>query len=157
MMVGGTGLLLGWKKNVEVLQHPTERGISEKMEEWLPLDSLVHIADKELIARKGMEISSQLDKLDARPDKGMVKIIYKDHYYSVQVDAVTGMVLAFEYRTSDLIEHLHDGTFIDNLFKIPGGIFKLIYTSILSVSLITFATTGFWLWYGPKVMRKKRR
>lgn len=154
IIVGSTGLLLGWKKNVSALQQPPEQGISTNMDNWLSMDSLILIANEELVKQRGVGISLEVDKIDARPTKGMVKVIYKQHYYSVQLDAVTGQVLAFEYRTSDLIEHLHDGTFIDQLFHIPGGIFKLIYTSILSLALITFSVTGFWLWYGPKIMRR---
>ena len=149
-----TGLMLGWKKNVDVLQHPTAKGSSKILSDWLPMDTLVAIAHYEMKARNGGDISLELSKVDARPDKGIVKVIYEDHYNSVQLDAVTGEVLSYEYRTSDLIEQLHEGTFIDNYLGLPNGIFKLFYTTILGLALITFTVTGFWLWYGPKVMRK---
>lgn len=118
------------------------------------MDTLVALAHNEMKARNGANISLELSKVDARPDKGIVKVIYENHYNSVQLDAVTGEVLSYEYRTSDLIEHLHEGTIIDNYFGLPNGIFKLFYTSIMGLALITFTITGFWLWYGPKVMRK---
>lgn len=153
MMIGITGLFLGWKKNVDVLQHPTQKGVSKNAQAWLPMDSLMTIATTELVAWKGEAYSPEIDKIDARPDKGIVKIIFKEHYYSLQLDAQTGKVLSYEYRTSDLIEHLHDGTFVDELLGIPGGIFKLFYTTILGTALLIFSITGFWLWYGPKVMK----
>ncbi|MEQ8474656.1 PepSY-associated TM helix domain-containing protein [Fulvivirga sp.] len=153
--VAVTGLMLGWKKNVDILQHPTAKGASNDVSKWLPMDSLIEISHRELIARNGDEISLILSKVDARPDRGIVKVIYEEHYNSVQLDAVTGEVLSYEYRTSDLIEHLHEGTIIDNYFGLPNGIFKLFYTSVLGLALITFTITGFWLWYGPKVMRKE--
>lgn len=149
-----TGLLLGWKKNVDILQQPTAKGSSKDLSEWLPMDSLIVIAAEELKLRNGENVDLELSKVDARPDKGIVKVIYEKHYYSVQLDAVTGKVLSYEYRTSDLIEQLHEGTIVDNYFGLPNGIFKLFYTSVLGLALITFTITGFWLWYGPKVMRK---
>ncbi len=152
-LVAITGLLLGWKKNVDMLQQPTAKGSSENLSEWLPMDTLIIIANKELMVHNA-DISLTISKVDVRPDKGIVKVIYEDHYYSVQIDAVTGAVLSYEYRTSDLIEQLHEGTIVDNYLGLPNGIFKLFYTSILSLALITFTITGFWLWYGPKVMRR---
>ncbi len=87
----------------------------------------------------------------------MVKIIFKGHYYSLQLDAETGEVLSHEYRTSDLIEHLHEGTFIDKLFGLPGGIFKLFYTTVLGTAMVVFSVTRFWLWYGPKIMWRNNK
>ncbi|MTI38358.1 PepSY-associated TM helix domain-containing protein [Fulvivirga lutimaris] len=150
-----TGLMLGWKKKVDVLQHPTAKGSSKNLSEWLPMDTLVALAHNEMKARNGADISLELSKVDARPDKGIVKVIYENHYNSVQLDAVTGEVLSYEFRTSDLVEHLHEGTIIDNYFGLPNGIFKLFYTTVLGMALMTFTITGFWLWYGPKVMRKR--
>lgn len=156
IIVGVTGVFLGWKKYVDVLQYPTQTGISENANEWLPMDSLITIATAEIQAWKGPDYSTEIDKIDVRPDKGIVKFIYKEHYHSLQLDATSGEVLSHEYRTSDLMEHLHDGTFIDRHFGISGGVFKLIYTSILGIALIVFSITGFWLWYGPKLMRGRR-
>lgn len=154
-VVAITGLLLGWKKNVNGLQKPTQKGISTVVKEWLPMDSLISIANRELIKHKGPDISLDINKVDARPDKGIVKVIYEDHYYSLQVDASNGAVLSFEYRMSDLIEQLHEGTWVDNQLGLPGGVFKLFYTTTIGIALLTFTISGFWLWYGPKVMRKK--
>ncbi|MEJ2005854.1 MAG: hypothetical protein P8X57_13055 [Cyclobacteriaceae bacterium] len=58
------------------------------------------------------------------------------------------------YRRSDFIENLHDGSIVDNIANIPGGYFKLFYTTLTGLALLTFTITGFWLWYGPKHMRK---
>ena len=157
IIVGITGLFLGWKKNVDVLQYPSQRGVSNNVSTWLSTDSLVNIATTKLVKWKGKEYSTEIDKIDARPDKGMVKVIFKEHHYSLQLDAETGEVLSYEYRTSDLIEQLHDGTFIDKLFGLPGGVFKLFYTTVLGTALVLFSVSGFWLWYGPKIMRKDKK
>ncbi|MCK0159868.1 PepSY-associated TM helix domain-containing protein [Allomuricauda sp. F6463D] len=155
IIVGMTGAFLGWKKHVDVLQYPTKKGISQNAHEWLSMDSIMTISTSEIQAWKGPEYSSEIDKIDVRPDKGIVKIIYKEHYYSLQLDATSGKVLSHEYRASDLMEHLHDGAIVDRLFGIPGEMFKLVYSSILGIALVVFSITGFWLWYGPKRMKRK--
>jgi uncharacterized iron-regulated membrane protein len=35
-----------------------------------------------------------------------------------------------------------------------GDWIKLIYNTIMGLALILFTVTGFWLWYGPKRMRR---
>lgn len=156
LILGITGILLGWKKNSGgMLQAKTYSGSTEGLKNWLPLDSLKSIAIAVIQQNISKDISTDIDKLDVRPDKGMVKVIFNDHYNAVQLDGVTGEVLHIEYRTSDLIEHIHDGTIIDNWLNIPAGIFKLVYTSITGLATVIFSITGFWLWYGPKRMRNQ--
>ena len=84
----------------------------------------------------------------------MVKFIFEHHYNGVQLDGTTGSILQITRRNSDLIENIHDGSILDRVLGIDGDILKLIYTSIIGISLLLFSLTGFWLWYGPKVMRK---
>lgn len=157
MIIGITGILLGWKKNVDIIQRPTALGATTNMTEWLPLDSLLSLAHNEMIERKGKDLSLKINKLDVRPDKGIVKVIYEDHFYSVQVDAANGHILSFEHRTADLIEQIHEGTWVDNFLGLPGGVFKLFYTTVTGLALIVFTITGFWLWYGPKRMRSAKK
>lgn len=154
IIVAVSGMLLGWKKHLPVLQHPTQQGVSASPSEWLPMDSLIRIANHTLESETGNKLSVQIDKIDARPDKGVVKIVYADHYHSFQIDAVSGEVLSSEYRTSDLIEQIHDGSIIDRVLGWTGGTFKLIYSSAISLALIGCTLTGFWLWYGLKRKRK---
>lgn len=156
MILAITGLLLGWKKNLPLLQKPTQKAVSTDVSQWLPMDTLLTIANAALEQRFGDQLSNELDKLDVRPGNGIIKVLYKKHYYSFQIDATTGVILSTEYRTSDLVEHIHDGTFIDNYLNLPGGIFKLFYTTLLGTALAVFVLTGFWLWYGPKWMRHKK-
>ncbi|MDZ7775646.1 MAG: hypothetical protein U5L09_08650 [Bacteroidales bacterium] len=54
-----------------------------------------------------------------------------------------------------MLENIHDGSILDKLLGFEGETFKLIYTSIMSLALLLFAVTGFWLWYGTIRLRKK--
>lgn len=155
IILGLTGILLGWKKNSGgLIQAKTYSGSTNGLEGWLPLDSLQNIAISIISDSISPSLSTEIDKLDVRPDKGMLKVIFANHYHAVQLDGVNGEILHIEYRMSDLIEHIHDGTIVDNWLNLPNGIFKLVYTSLTGLATLIFSITGFWLWYGPKRMRK---
>mgnify|MGYP006183408223 CR=1 FL=1 len=94
--------------------------------------------------------------IDVRDEKGIVKFIFAKHYYGIQLDGATGAVLSIGKRRSDVVENIHDGSIIDNYLGTNGYV-KLIYTIVMSVALLVFTITGFWLWYGPKYMRKTSR
>ncbi len=87
----------------------------------------------------------------------MVKIVFADHYWAVQLDASTGQILHIEKRRADFIENLHDGSYFDKLTGNDGQVFKLGYTSIMGLSLLMLTISGFWLWYNPKRIRKKKQ
>ena len=67
---------------------------------------------------------------------------------------MTGELLHIEKRRSDFIEKVHDGSILDYYFKTGKEPFKLVYTTVMGLALLIFTVTGFWLWYGPKRMRK---
>lgn len=153
-----TGLLLGWKKNSGGLILPkTSIGTSTNLSNWLPVDSLEKIAVNTLHDSVDASLSVELDRIDIRHNKGIVKFIFVDDYWEIQLDGATGNVLQILYRKSDLIEDLHDGSYLDYYFKTKGEPIKLIYTSIMGIALFIFTVTGFWLWYGPKQLRNKKR
>lgn len=151
-VIAVTGLLLGWKKNFSYLQAPSHKGVSANAADWLPMDSLQQKAVRYLKDSVSADLSPKLDRLDLRPDKGMVKVLFADHYWGLQLDCTTGALLHIERRRSDFIEHLHDATLVDNQLA-TGGIIKLVYTTIMGLALVLFTVTGFWLWYGPRRMR----
>lgn len=153
LIIALTGLLLGWKKHSGGYILPdTEKGTSKNLSDWLPLDSLQRSAQQAIQQRFPGE-SPELDRMDVRPDKGVVKISFKGHYYEAQVDGATGTVLAINLRKSDIIEQIHDGSIFDNLIGTDGN-FKLTYTSVMGLGLLFLSISGFWLWYNPKRIRK---
>jgi uncharacterized membrane protein len=151
LIVAVSGILLGWKKNSNGYLHPVSyTGTTTDLSQWLPLDSLNAIAIRTLheTGRKGL--SEDLDRIDIRPDKGMVKFVFAHHYHGIQLDGATGRVLSIENRRSDLVEDIHDMSFVDHILGIDGEIFKLIYTSFTGLSLLVFTVTGIWLRYRPR-------
>lgn len=156
-VISATGLLLGWKKNTNGLILPkTQKGTSTELVEWLSVDSLHTIACQTLHTSVSPDLSLELDRIDIRKDKGSVKFVFVDSFYEVQLDGATGNVLSIGQRRSDFFENVHDGSIIDRYLGTSGTI-KLIYTTIMGISLLMFTITGFWLWYGPKRIRKESK
>ncbi len=151
-----TGLLLGIKKQTGLLA-PTQKGASSNISQWLPVAELNAKAIKYLHDSVSKDLSARLDRIDIRPSKGIAKFIYVDHYWGLQLDCSTGELLSIEKRSSDFIEDLHDGSFIDGLLNTSDEQVKVGYTIIMGLSLLLLVISGFWLWFGPKRIRNLKR
>jgi hypothetical protein len=101
-----------------------------------------------------LEITSwdQFDRIDVRSDRGVVKFIAPNRW-EAQIDMITLEVLSLDYRRSDLIEQIHDGSFFADWVK------TFIFLPVGVVLLILWLT-GIWMFFEPYVkryQRKKRR
>jgi hypothetical protein len=142
-----TGVMLGWKKNVELLQPATLKGGSLDVRKWVSFETVSQSALRAIDSVTQEENS--IDRLDVRYNKGIIKVLFTKGYWEVQVDASTGKALSVAQRHADWIEHIHDGSIINDFFK-------LLYTNYIGWGLLILAISGFWLWYGPKVIRKAK-
>ncbi len=157
-VVAVSGLLLGWKKHTgDLLLAETRNGTSVNQAEWLPLSEVSAKAQAYLRDSVSAELSTEIDRIDVRPGKGIAKILFTGHYQSLQVDLATGQIVNHETRRSDFIEHIHDGSLVDELMGWKKGLFKLAYTTTMGLALLLFTVTGFWLWCGPKILRKQKK
>lgn len=155
-VVSITALLLGWKKNSNGYLLPqTQKGTVVSAKRYISIDSVQVIAINHFndVVENATPV---IDRIDIRPDQAVAKVLFKNNYFEVQVDLGSGAVLQASTRRSDFIENIHDGSILDVLFKTNNGVFKLIYTTIMSLALLLFTVSGFWLWYGPKVMRRAK-
>ncbi|MFT4833187.1 MAG: hypothetical protein ACI815_002852 [Psychroserpens sp.] len=151
-----SGLLLGWKKNSGgYILAETQNGVSSNLADWQPLDHLHQKALKIFGDSISPSEKTKIDRMEIRKDMGMVKFTFEDNFWGIQLDGTTGKLLLIENRRGDYIEKIHDGSLLDYYFETRHGQFKLIYTTIMGIALFLFTTTGFWLWLGPKRMRKK--
>ncbi len=141
-----TGLLLLLKKDVAWIQPPTQRG--SETTPSISFDRILEIATK--IDAAGIRDWGDVDRLDVRPSKGMVKVRAKNRV-EVQIDTATGQVLQVAQRRSDLIESLHDGTFFHDRVKL----FVFLPCALV---LLGMWCTGIYLFLLPhRVKAKKRR
>lgn len=152
-----TGLLLGWKKNSGgLLLAESYTGTSTDFKNWLPMDSLHLKACSIFYDSISPNLPLDLDRIDIRKDKGMIKFVFNEGFWGIQLDGATGKLLYIERRRADILEKIHDGSIIDYYFG-TNGAFKLIYTSVSGLALLVFTVTGFWLYYGPKRLRKLKQ
>ncbi len=143
-----TGIILALKKDVDIIQPPTQNGVANNLAEWKSMAELEQLSSDALMSHLGY--LPPLDRVDVRPDKGVAKFQYLPGYWEVQVDGSSGQVLMIEKRYSDLIEKIHDGSIVSDLFK-------LISMNLLGVGVIIMIVTGLWLWYGPIKIRKLKK
>ena len=75
-----TGILLGWKSHSDNLIIPQSyKGSSIDLQDWLPIDSLHKKALLTLKDSISSDLSAELDRIDIRKNKGMVKFIFENH------------------------------------------------------------------------------
>ncbi|MDY3562438.1 PepSY domain-containing protein [Gemmata sp. JC673] len=146
LLVLVTGCLLQLKKEIAWVQPPTKKGTGN--EPTAPFDAV-------LTAVKGVPEArvhgwADIERMDVRPKDGVVKVQCKNRY-EVQVDFQTAQVLQVEYRRSDLIESLHDGSFFHDSFKV------YVFFPVALV-VVTLWATGMYLFVLPLAVcwRRKR-
>lgn len=144
-----TGILLAWRKDVAVLQPPTQRGASTDMADWRSLQEVHTVAVAALAERhpETRERPVAVDRYDARPARGIVKVQFVN-FWEVQVDMTTLAVLSVARRNDDIIEKIHDLSIINDLTKI-------VTMTLFGLGLLLLSATGFWLWYGPRRLRQQ--
>jgi len=143
-----TGIFLGWKKNFDILQPPTQKGVSLKMADWKSADQLAEAA---LVSVDSLGLKAEnIDRIEYRPSKGIAKVIFDTGSWEAQVDATTLEILSVAKRHSDWIEKIHDGSIISEIFKV-------ISMNILGLGLLMLVISGLWLWFGPRRIRKLKR
>jgi len=152
LTIGITGLLLGWKKQTGLLPS-TKKGRTTTSAHWISIDSIQTIAKQ--YAQSHSE-SSDIDRIDVRPQKGVAKIVFVTHFTELQIDRTTGKIVSESTRTSDIIEKIHDGSMLDFWVKTDNDPIKLVYTSLLGIGLILLTISGFFLWYNPIKIRKAK-
>jgi hypothetical protein len=155
--VSVSGVLLGWKNNSSGLILPeTQTGTTKSLSQWKHIYSLYNNACFILQDSISPNISQELERIDIRKEKGIVKFVFEEQNWEIQLDGATGELLQIGKRHSDFIENLHDGSVLDTWFNTSNKQFKLMYTTILGTALLLFTITGFWLWYGPKRMKRRK-
>ncbi len=143
-----TGVLLAWKKDIELLQPPTEKGQQTAYNQYQSVESLAEVS---VLAVDSLGLNaSNIDRIEYRPTKGIAKVIFDKGTWEVQVDATNLEVLSVAKRHSDWIESLHDGSIISDFFK-------LISMNFLGIGLLLLIATGLWLWWGPKKIRSLKQ
>ena len=145
-----TGILLALKKDIDIIQPPSQKGVSKSLDTWKSVAELSELATIAFHKAHPEEKENLVDRLDVRPSKGTAKVLFKEGNWEVQIDGTTGEVKSIAKRYSDWIESLHDGSIVNDIFK-------LISMNLLGFGVLFMVGSGFWLWYGPKKYREAKR
>jgi hypothetical protein len=147
LVVIGSGIVLQLKKNWSWVQPVEFRG-----REKAPVIELSDI----LTAIKNhphpeVKVSTWADvkRLDVRPDRGVAKATLQNDW-EVQVDTTDGRVMQVAYRRSDWLEALHDGSLVNDTYKM-----WIVFPS--SLVLLFLWGSGIWMWVWPFINRRRVR
>jgi len=145
LVVLGTGLLLQLKKQLTWVQ-PAEQRTANRV----PSVSMQQIfAAASSVRQTEIRSWDDIDRLDVRPGKGIVKVAAVNHW-EVQVDLASGKVLQSAYRRSDLIEQMHDGSWFHEVAKL----WVFLPSAVVVLGLWV---TGIYLFLLPFRARAKKR
>lgn len=140
-----TGLILQVKKEVAWVQPPSQQGVQTVP--TLAFDDILNTVRE--VPEADVNSWQDIDRLDVRPDKGIVKVRAINNY-EIQLDTHTGEVLQVAFRRSDIIEAIHDGSWFHDKAKLwlflPSG----IVVTILWI-------TGIYLFFLPYYAKWKNR
>lgn len=145
LLVIVSGILLQVKKQVTWVQPATvSRGKADPAISWESV-----LAAVSSVPEAEVQSWSDIDRIDVRPSKGIAKVQCKNRW-EIQVDMKTAEVVASNYRRSDIIESLHDGSFFSESAKLwlflPNGLI-----------LLGLWFSGMYLWMLPSLVRWKKR
>lgn len=108
-----TGLLLQLKKEWHFVQPPTQKGTPLALE--ISFETI--LASSQAVPEASIKSWEDIERLDVRPDKGVIKVQAKNNY-EIQLDSQNGKVLQVAYRNSDWLEAMHDGSWFHDLAKL---------------------------------------
>jgi uncharacterized iron-regulated membrane protein len=139
-----TGVVLQVKKEFDWIQPPTQRGGGTTPS--IGFDRILEVAQS--AEKAAISSWEDIDRLDVRPDKGVVKVRGKNRW-EIQIDSNTGDLLQVAYRRSDWIESIHDGSFFQSRVK-------LWVFLPAAVVLTVLWGTGIYLFFLPYSAKRRR-
>ena len=145
LVIMASGVVLQLKRESAWIQPPTQQGTGTEL--LLPWDQVLEVTKG--VPEAGVESWADIDRLDVRPSKGMLKVRCKNRW-EVQIDASSGKVLSSTLRRSDWIESIHDGSWFHDSFKL----WVFLPTGLILCGLWV---SGVYLWLLPHLVRRRRK
>ena len=145
LVIIGSGMFLMLKKESSWVQPPTQRGSGSVP--TLSFDA-IH-AQARTDPESQIETWDDIDRLDVRPGKGVIKV-RANNRWEIQLDGASGDILQVAFRRSDLIESIHDGSFFHDQVRL----FVFLPSAIV---LLVLWITGIYLFVKPLLVKANRR
>lgn len=139
VVVSVTGVLLNHKRALGLMPEAATE-FPQALADALPLQRLVDAAE----TAAGPEISAAgVDRLDVRPDKGLIKVRFSDAPVTeVTLDLATGEILSVGQRNDVFLEKLHSGEIFGDLW--------VLLSDTGAIFLLLALVSGYWLWLYPR-------
>ena len=138
-----SGIMLQLKKQSNWVQPNVEITSSSK-----PVMLQAYLDAAKSVEEANVSSWEDIERIDIRPNKGIAKLKSKNNW-EIQIDIETAEIYAKNFRRSDIIESIHDGSFFSEIVKygwfLPSGILLLI----LSLS-------GIYMFFIPILKRRNR-
>jgi uncharacterized iron-regulated membrane protein len=143
-----TGFLLLAKKKYEWIQPPTREDAKGDTEDFINVQHLFEIVLNQ--GHEDFKSCEDIDRIDFRPNKRIYKVQSKYNHSEIQVGAVTGTVLSEDQRLSDMLEDIHDGSFI-------GAWIHDWFMPLMAFSLFFLTISGIYLWLQPLIRKRLKQ
>tara|TARA_B100000965_G_scaffold288792_1_gene246660 strand:+ start:4276 stop:4704 length:429 start_codon:yes stop_codon:yes gene_type:complete len=138
-----SGIMLQLKKQSNWVQPNVEITSSSK-----PVMLQAYLDAAKSVEEANVSSWEDIERIDIRPNKGIAKLKSKNNW-EIQIDIETAEIYAKNFRRSDIIESIHDGSFFSEVVKygwfLPSGILLLI----LSLS-------GIYMFFIPILKRRRQ-
>lgn len=144
-----TGILLLVKKEFKWIQPGTEKGVANELQ--ISFEEI--LAASATVPEAEIRTWDDVDRLDVRPGKGVVKVRSNNRWeIQIATNLTEGKprILQVAYRRSDLIESLHDGSFFHDKVKL----YIFLPSALI---LVVLWVTGIYLFFLPYLAKKKKR
>lgn len=145
LVIIASGIMLHLKKQSAWIQPPELAGSPGNPS--IGFDQILETCRS--IAEMEVRSWSDINRIDVRPSKGMLKVWAKNNW-EAQIDTRSGAVLQVAYRRSDMLEAIHDGSWFHDWVK--SGLFLPT-----GIALLLLWITGMYLFLLPYIVRRRRR
>ena len=129
LIIFSTGILLQLKKQSDWVQPPIQQGVSNVPS--IEFQEMLEAAKS--VPEAGINSWEDIDRIDVRPEKGISKI-RSNNQWEIQIDNQTNEILLVEYRRSDIIESIHDGSFFTDYVKFGWFLPTAVLLIVMSIS-----------------------
>lgn len=137
--VSVTGIMLNHKRALGFMPR-TEIEHPEAFAVALPLPELARLAS---VAVAPDVAASGIDRMDVRPDKGIIKVRFNDINITEATLALhDGETLMIGLRNDSFLEQLHSG----DIFGRQG----YLLSDLAAGALVLLLLSGFWMWLYPR-------
>jgi uncharacterized iron-regulated membrane protein len=144
-VISCTGFFLAMKGQFSFMRPPVQEATKlGSIEELLTVADVLEIA----YAAGHPELSeiSEVDRVDYRPKDNVFKVVSKEGYREIQVDGTKGKIVSNAFRNDQLMEDIHDMSFI-------GDVAHGYLLPIVAVGLLFLSISGIIIFLTPIVRR----